>query len=134
MGAERAVIWRHGQTAYNKARRIQGQSDIPLDETGLAQAATAAEQLVELEPGAIVSSDLVRAAATAGALAALTGLEVSLDTRLRERNFGDWEGESAANLHERWPAEFALWRQGHDIESIGMERRSKAAARVAAAV
>jgi len=73
------VLWRHGQTVWNAERRFQGQSDIPLDETGYAQADRAARLLSGLGPDLIVSSDLSRAASTAAALARLTGLEVTLD-------------------------------------------------------
>ena len=79
------MLWRHGQTVWNAERRFQGQSDIPLDETGQAQADRAARLLAGLRPDLIVSSDLSRAASTAAALARLTGLEVTLDKDLRER-------------------------------------------------
>ena len=51
------MLWRHGQTAWNAERRLQGQSDIPLDETGQAQADRAARLLAGLHPDLIVSSD-----------------------------------------------------------------------------
>ena len=127
-------MWRHGQTPYNAAGRIQGGSDVALDEVGLAQAALAAQQLVELQPSLIVSSDLSRAHATAAALAALVGQDVVTDARLRERNFGQWEGLSIDELEARWPAEFTLWRQGADIVEVGMETRASTAARVGAAM
>jgi probable phosphoglycerate mutase len=133
-GARRVVIWRHGQTAYNRGGRIQGSSDIPLDDVGLGQAAAAAEQLALLAPAAIVSSDLSRARATAQALADLVGLEVATDPRLRERQYGLWEGLAVADLAGRWPAEYDRWRAGEDIPEIGMESRAAAAARVAQAV
>jgi probable phosphoglycerate mutase len=134
MGARRVVIWRHGQTAYNKIGRIQGATDIPLDEVGLEQAAVAAEQLAAAGPAMIVSSDLVRAVATAQALAGLVGLEVAIDPRLRERNYGQWEGLSVSELEPRWPAEYARWRAGEDIPEVGMEPRAAAALRTGAAI
>ena len=79
------MLWRHGQTTFNAERRFQGQSDVPLNATGLEQAAEAAPYLAALRPDAIFSSDLSRAAATAAALARLTGLPVQLDKDLRER-------------------------------------------------
>jgi glucosyl-3-phosphoglycerate phosphatase len=105
----RLVLWRHGQTVWNAERRFQGQTDIPLDETGVAQAERAARLLAALRPELIVSSDLSRAASTAAALAQLTGLEVTLDKDLRERHGGGWEGLNDAEIRARYPAEHASW-------------------------
>ena len=134
MAARRIVVWRHGQTAHNAEGRIQGQCDVPLDQVGQAQARLAAAQLAALGPAALVSSDLSRALGTARALAAVTGLEIAVDARLRERDFGQWEGLAMDELEERWPGEYARWRQGEDIASVGMESRASAGARVAAAI
>ncbi|MDR2374572.1 MAG: histidine phosphatase family protein [Bifidobacteriaceae bacterium] len=134
MTARRVVIWRHGQTTYNRDGRIQGASDVALDAVGLAQAEAAAARLARLAPSAIWSSDLVRARATAAALAALTGLEVSLDARAREREFGDWEGLAVSEIGQRWPDLYQRWRAGEDLPEIGMETRDRAAARLAACV
>jgi len=105
----RLVLWRHGQTIWNAERRFQGQTDIPLDETGQAQAERAARLLAALRPDLIVASDLSRAASTAAALARLTGLEVALDKDLRERHGGGWEGLNDAEIRARYPAEHASW-------------------------
>jgi len=103
------VLWRHGQTAWNAERRFQGQSDIPLDPTGQAQAERAARLLAGLRPDMIVSSDLTRATSTAAPLARLTGLEVLLDKDLRERHGGCWEGLTDTEIRARYPAEHASW-------------------------
>jgi probable phosphoglycerate mutase len=102
-------LWRHGQTLWNAERRFQGQSDVPLDETGEAQAERAARLLAALRPDLIVSSDLSRAASTAAPLARLTGLEVNLDKDLRERSGGSWEGLTDTEIRERYPDEHATW-------------------------
>ncbi|MQA97274.1 MAG: histidine phosphatase family protein [Streptosporangiales bacterium] len=107
--SRRLVCWRHGQTVWNAESRFQGQTDIPLNETGLAQAERAARLLAALRPAAIISSDLMRAADTAAALAAVTGLPVKTDKRLRERSGGSWEGCTAEEIKRRWPAEDAAW-------------------------
>jgi len=86
------LLARHGETDWNRELRIQGSSDIGLNELGRRQAQFLAQELTDVELDAIYSSDLSRARATAAAVAATHGLEVSLDPRLRERSFGSWEG------------------------------------------
>ena len=97
----RLVIVRHGRTGHNAAHVIQGQLDVELDEVGQAQAAVVAPRLAELAPAAIVSSDLRRAADTAAAVAAVTGVQVRLDKRLRERDFGQWQGLHGTEIAKR---------------------------------
>lgn len=98
-------LWlvRHGQTDWNLERRYQGHSDVPLNATGLQQASLAAEALAGRHYAAIYSSDLRRARTTAEIIAQRLGMEVILDPRLREVNFGAWEGLVAAQIHERFP-------------------------------
>jgi len=129
------VLWRHGQTVWNAEHRFQGQSDIPLDETGQAQAERAARLLAALRPDLIVSSDLARAAATAAALARLTGLEVTLDKDLRERHGGCWEGLTDTEIRNRYPVEHANWTPPDgEPSSVVAERVAGALHRVAEAV
>lgn len=104
------MLWRHGQTAWNLERRFQGKTDIPLDETGVAQAERAARLLAGLRPTAITSSTLQRAARTAEALSAVTGLPITHDPDLTERDGGKWEGLTADEIRERYPAEHAIWQ------------------------
>ena len=106
---KRIVLWRHGQTIWNAEGRFQGQSDIPLDETGRQQAQRAARLLAALGPDVIFSSDLQRAVETAEPLSRVTGLPVSLDKDLRERHGGEWEGLTDTEIRERYPAEHAIW-------------------------
>jgi len=103
------VLWRHGQTVWNAEHRFQGQSDIPLDEVGQAQAERAARLLAALRPDLIVASDLSRAAQTAAPLSRLTSLEVTLDKDLRERSGGRWEGLTDTEIRTRYPADHASW-------------------------
>jgi glucosyl-3-phosphoglycerate phosphatase len=120
-------LWRHGQTTWNAERRFQGQSDIPLDETGQAQAERAARLLAALGPDLIVSSDLIRAAGTAAPLARLTGLEVTLDKDLRERHGGCWEGLTDAEIRERYPEAHATWTPPDGEPSVVVADRVAAA-------
>jgi glucosyl-3-phosphoglycerate phosphatase len=105
----RLLLWRHGQTAWNVEGRFQGQTDIPLDETGEQQAERAARLLAALRPDVIVSSDLSRAMATAAPLSRLTGLTVTADKDLRERHGGAWEGLTDVQIRTQYPVEHAQW-------------------------
>src|SRR2546428_10390762 len=105
----RLIIWRHGRTAWNHLRRVQGRLDIDLDEIGLAQAEQAAPALAAYEPQVLVSSDLIRARRTAQALAAITNLPVDLDPRLRERDYGPWQGLTHPEIQARYPVDYARW-------------------------
>ncbi|MDR1934730.1 MAG: histidine phosphatase family protein [Candidatus Accumulibacter sp.] len=88
----RICLIRHGETAWNAELRIQGHRDMPLNETGLAQAEALARRLAGQRFDAIHSSDLLRARQTALPLARAQGLPIQLEAALRERNFGCCEG------------------------------------------
>ncbi|WP_188195876.1 histidine phosphatase family protein [Nonomuraea sp. SYSU D8015] len=126
--SKRIVCLRHGQTLWNVEQRFQGHSDIPLDETGIAQAARAASLLASLRPTLIVSSDLQRANDTALALGRVVGLDVAVDKDFRERGGGQWEGLTREEIAARWPEEYAAW-EAPDGEPV-----TDVAARVAAAM
>jgi broad specificity phosphatase PhoE len=128
------LIWRHGQTSWNAVARMQGQLDVDLDEVGLAQALSAAAVLAARKPDLIVSSDLSRATSTARALADLCGLPVELDKRLREREYGPWQGLRPAEIHERDPAAFEAWRRTEEPSMAGIEPVPDVASRAAAAL
>ena len=130
--AVRLVLWRHGQTAWNAARRFQGHSDVPLDATGHEQARDAARYLAAMHPDAIFSSDLVRAAETASYLAKLTGQPVQLDKDLRERGGGAWEGLTDAEIRAGYPEAYAAWvpPDGEPIPAVA-DRAAAALTRVA---
>jgi broad specificity phosphatase PhoE len=111
----RLIVWRHGNTDWNAGHRVQGQTDVALNALGRQQAVDAAELLIKMRPGVIVSSDLQRASDTAAALAALSGLPVSYDKRLRERFFGAWQGLTMTEVAVRHPVQFARWTAGSDV-------------------
>jgi len=123
------VLWRHGQTIWNAESRFQGQTDIPLDETGEAQAEHAARRLATLRPDAIISSDLIRASNTAAPLARLTGLTLRLDKELRERSGGSWEGLTDKEIAERYPVERATWNPPDGESTTAVADRVGAALR-----
>ena len=82
----------------------------------------------------LVTSDLVRASATAQALADLSGLVPVGDARLRELDLGRWQGLTADEARERFPEEHAAWRRGDDVPRGGGETYRQAGERAAAAV
>ncbi|MGD8192285.1 histidine phosphatase family protein [Brevibacillus ginsengisoli] len=83
---------RHGETDWNKLRRIQGHSDIELNSLGEEQAERLAAHIANHPITAVYSSDLKRARCTAQKLADLVGVPLQTLETLRERNYGEWEG------------------------------------------
>ncbi len=134
----RLVLWRHGRTEWNAAGRFQGRLDPPLDEVGRRQAVEAAPHLVaSASLGAdamVVSSDLVRAADTAGALTGILGVDVRLDARLREHGMGVWEGLTRDEVADRYPDQFADWLAGRPVRGRGGEEPAEVAERALAAL
>lgn len=104
------LLIRHGETAWNAEHRIQGQLDTPLSTTGIRQASQLAERLGRDPIAAIYSSDLARAALTAAPLGARLGCTPQLDPRLRERDFGIFQGLTVDEIAQRYPDEFERWR------------------------
>jgi probable phosphoglycerate mutase len=117
----RLLLWRHGQTDWNTAGRVQGQLNSDLTDVGRGQAEAAAGRLAAYRPDVLISSDLRRAADTAAALSAVTGLEVEYDVRLRERHHGVWQGLTGAEIVARWPEEHERWRAGLPVHGLGVE-------------
>ena len=111
----RLVVWRHGNTDWNAGGLVQGQTDVELNALGRQQAVDAAELLIRMRPDAIVASDLKRAADTAAALGALTGLSIGYDKRLRERNFGAWQGRTMTEVAALFPEQHARWSAGQEV-------------------
>ena len=107
----RVLAIRHGETAWNVDTRIQGQLDIPLNETGRWQAHRLALAVAEEGIDAVYSSDLLRAWQTAQAVSMGSGRSVLADTGLRERGFGIFEGLTFAEIALRWPEQSQRWRR-----------------------
>ena len=110
------LLVRHGETEWNAAGRIQGQTNSSLNDRGRAQANELADRLDGEAITAVYSSDLDRARETAEILAARLDLPVVLDPALRERDFGSWEGKTVDELEEQWPGAWARWREGNEGE------------------
>ncbi len=127
---------RHGETDWNVQQRFQGHIDVPLNATGLAQAARLGARLAaEPPPDAFYSSDLQRARQTAAPLAAAWDREPQALPALREQNFGVLEGLDAPTIQRQHPE---LWRRWLDFSADyalpGGESPRQFHARVMAAV
>ena len=97
------LLARHGETDWNRDRRVQGHSDIPLNDTGREQAQDLAKQLSGEHLDAVFASDLARARETAEIATAGTDLDVHELVDLRERHFGTWEGLTDDDIRARFP-------------------------------
>jgi probable phosphoglycerate mutase len=106
----RFCFFRHGETAWNALRRIQGHLDLPLNANGIAQARALANSLRGETFGALYSSDLERARHTAEAVAHVLRLPVQALPALRERHFGVFQGLTYEECTRRYPAEHARLR------------------------
>jgi broad specificity phosphatase PhoE len=106
------LLIRHAQTDWNLAGRWQGHTDIPLNDTGRAQAQALARRLASWPICAVHSSDLQRAAATAAALATSHGLTPVYTPTWRERAGGIFEGLTGEEINARYPNEWGELRRG----------------------
>lgn len=113
---------RHGETDWNLARRIQGSTDVPLNDTGRAQAAATGRLLARRQWDGIVSSPLSRAVETASIIAGELGLPPATTIpAIVERNYGEAEGLADPELALRFPG---------DAPVPGRETREEVIARV----
>jgi len=101
------IIVRHGETLWNREKRMQGTTDTPLSDIGQAQARALGRRLASHDFAALYASDLCRARETASVIAGCTGRKLIVDSRLRERCFGVFEGLTAGEIEERFPDEHA---------------------------
>lgn len=120
------VMVRHGQTDWNLRRRIQGVTDIPLNETGRLQALEAAKRLEDRHWDGVYASPLSRAWETASIIAQQLSLPHPVPlAAIAERNFGEGEGLTGEEVLERFP---------DGVRVPGRETRDQVAARVAPAL
>ncbi len=97
-------VVRHGQTEWNVLKKMQGSIDIPLNENGIAQAEQTKNNLKNIDFDIILCSPLARARQTAQTINKEKNLNIIFDDRLRERNYGEFEGASKAsfNYNDFW--------------------------------
>ena len=126
------ICVRHGRTAWNAKRRFQGQSDIPLDDEGLAQAQALAAHLRGEHFDFALTSDLIRARTTAEAICRGRDLTLEVSPALREMQFGAWEGLTWEQIVLRWPElEVAYEKSPRHYTPEGGESWAALCARVA---
>jgi probable phosphoglycerate mutase len=103
----RLCLVRHGETAWNAEHRVQGQLDVPLNATGLAQAEAIARALGREAFDAVYSSDLSRALRTAAPVANRLGVEIVQEKDLRERHYGVFQTLTYAEVKVRYAEDYA---------------------------
>jgi len=106
----RILLIRHGETAWNRVEHFRGRADVPLNETGLAQAeATGRRVAAEWQPVAIYTSPLSRAVKTAEAIAKHFALPVQVHPGLADIDYGEWQGLTPDEARARWPEIAGAW-------------------------
>ncbi len=100
---------RHGQTDWNVAGKIQGSTDIPLNEMGKKQAACLAKGMEKRPVSRVFTSTLSRAYETAKAIGDSQNVPVYGLLELQEVNYGYWEGLTMEEIEQRYPKELQQW-------------------------
>lgn len=130
----RILLARHGQTAWNALGRLQGHTDIALDETGREQARALAIAVRTTGIRTVWTSDLGRARETGEIVAAVLGLPAPrTEPELRERRFGVFEGLTRDQCAAQHPEAWKAWLAKTDAPPGG-EPREEAVARLARAL
>jgi len=101
---------RHGEVANDGERRYNGHIDIDITQKGVDQMRRLADLLSGKSIAAVYSSDLIRSTKGAAIISRRVGISYNPLPELRERSLGAWEGLTAAEIQERFPAEYAEWR------------------------
>jgi broad specificity phosphatase PhoE len=123
----RIYLVRHGSTPWGEDQnRYTGISDIPLSATGARQARHTARYLSTLPIAAVVASPLVRAQDTAREIAARHDLDILTEPRLREIDFGRWEGMRKATIIAQYPDEWQAWTRDPGSTQPGLTGESAA--------
>lgn len=129
---------RHGECAGNREGLFRGRYDFPLNEVGIEQARSLAEELKGVHFDAVYSSPLSRALETAKAICEGRGIEPIVEQGFNNIHLGSWEGKPKKEIAEKFPKEFRLWRtepeklrmQGAETLEKVQTRAVKALARI----
>jgi len=110
-------VARHGQTQWNAENRVCGSTNLPLTDLGKDQAKLLAEKVKEYNIDVIIASPMMRAMQTAGAVSIATGIPVIMDDRLREHDYGSFEGADR-NSDEYWAQKYQFAAKFPKGESV----------------
>jgi len=124
------ILVRHGETEWNRQRRYQGQSDVPLSPLGEQQAKLLGEVLANRKIDAFYASDLKRAWDTAAIIAERCALSVQPEPRLREMKFGVLEGLTWDEAEIKYPQMLRAWLEDYNQPPEGGERLGEFSTRV----
>ena len=126
------ILVRHGETALTPERRFSGSggSDPELSAHGRWQAANVARVLQHREVDVIISSPMKRARETAGFISEQCKVDVEVIDEFTELNFGEWEGQSFAEVKESDPERLNKWLSSHSLPTPGGESHDQLTARV----
>ena len=114
------MVWhlvRHGETEWNRSRRIQGQADVALNQSGRDQVARLGERLSAAEFSAIYASELSRTMESARLIRGTRDLAIEPVAELREFSYGEWEGLTFEEAEGRDPEGFAERLAGRNVDS-----------------
>jgi broad specificity phosphatase PhoE len=123
-------ITRHGETEWNREKRMQGWLDSNLTENGIKNAVSLGERLIETEFTAIFSSPSGRTKATTNLICGDRDIPVIYDENLREIRLGEWEGKTHSSIKEMYQTEFeSFWNTPHQFTTVGGETFEETRAR-----
>lgn len=117
------LLVRHGQSEWNATGRWQGGADPDLTDLGRRQALHASDRIGDVD--VIVSSPLIRALETAQIISARLGIgPVMVEPDLAERDAGEWEGLTRAEIEQQWPGYLGhdRWPPGYEGHEVLMAR------------
>lgn len=111
----RLILIRHGETSWTREKRFQGHSNTVLSLVGKRQAKALAKEIKKYSPDVLYASDLKRASETAAIIGRSAKLRPRKDRRIREMNFGLWEGKTGKQLAGEGSKIYRDWCRGRQV-------------------
>jgi len=107
-------LLRHGETSWNQEQRLQGITDVPLNDVGVQQSRRLVRWFQKANIAGVIASPLHRARHTAHIVSERGKRPVVIEDQLREIDHGTWTGWKISDIERRFPIEFATWRFSPD--------------------